>query len=83
MRKIKYIMLENRTPILFADHLNHSDVARPYSNVRSAGFCHCRAKDKLGNPQFECYGESISLKMKSHPDDSRDMNAAFGMYPEE
>lgn len=79
MRTIKYIMVDLDTPILFPDHLTHADVAAKFHNVTSAGFCHVGGKDECGNPQFVCYGESYSLKLKAAANDSKIMNRTFGM----
>lgn len=59
--KIKYILLEGNTPIVFPEWLGHDEMAhRVGGNVVSAGFCHTGAKDELGNTGlFHCYGESI------------------------
>lgn len=79
MRKIKYIIIDGYTPILFADHLIHSDVAAKHGGeVTGAGFCHIGGKDEYGNPQFVCYGESVSLNVRSQPSDSAIVNRAFG-----
>jgi hypothetical protein len=78
-RVMKYVMFELDTPIVFPDHLIHADMARSQQMVAtSAGFCHIGGRDELGNPQFVCYGESISLQLKSRDKDSEIMNRTFG-----
>ena len=57
------------TPILFPEHVSHNDVAFsilerfPGYKVLSAGFC------SIGQYGVNCWGESISLKVKSDPND--------------
>lgn len=78
---MKYIMIDLDTPILFPDHINHSDFANNYcgcSQVTSAGFVHIGGKDEYGNPQFGAYGKAVSLRLESSPDDSRIINRVFG-----
>ena len=80
MRSIKYIMLDWDTPILFPDHMNHSDVAANFSSpVTSAGFVSVNGRDEYGDTLVQCYGESVSLKIKSNEKDSKIMNRTFGL----
>lgn len=61
----KYVIVDNCIPILFTEANKHSDVARNLS-VTSAGFWdlnHDRTKVSV-------WGESLSLKKKSLPDDA-------------
>lgn len=81
MRVMKYIIIGGDTPIIFPDHLTHAEVALKFGGrerVSGAGFCGVNGRDECGNALFECYGESVSLKIKSGPDDSRIMNRAYG-----
>jgi hypothetical protein len=51
-----------------------------HTPVVSAGFCHVGGRDEYGNPLFECFGESVSLKVKSRgQQDSDILNRSFGM----
>jgi hypothetical protein len=68
------------TPIVFPDRLVHADVAAAFGalkRVSGAGFC---TIDKDG---YHCYGESISLEVKSGYDaDSNHLNRMLGVYTE-
>lgn len=64
MRKLKYIRTRS-TFILFSEPLMHSEI-KAQSEIISAGFC--RFIPSLN--QWDCYGESISLRLKSLPEDS-------------
>ena len=56
---MKYIRLANKaTLILFPDWLSHKDAAAD-RQVSSAGF--------VNTETWECYGESASLGVTSHP----------------
>lgn len=63
---LKYIVIENRgneSIILFPDWMRHDDVARKMNTkVISAGMCDLESR--------QCFGESVSLKIKSRPEDS-------------
>lgn len=63
MEKQKYVRLEEwNQVIIFPCVMEHS--AFKHLNPVSAGFCYI-CKDKI-----DCYGESVSLKLNSDPDDS-------------
>ncbi len=77
--KSKYIIIDGHlaiAPVVFAEFLNHSDVARaiaPSDKVLGAGFCY------IENNQYVCYGESISLQVKSRgAEDSIILNRVLG-----
>ena len=69
---MKYIIFEeNETPcgaLLFPVDMMHSTIGIPPPvgswNVRSAGFCSI-GQDEDYRPSFKCYGESLSLNIKS------------------
>lgn len=73
---MKYIVLQHgpydEIPIFFSDVLAHSDMhnllRRP--PIVSAGFCQMMNIDDEGNRQIRAYGESVSLNIKSRPEDS-------------
>jgi hypothetical protein len=80
--RIKYIMQEDNTPILFSELQNHSDVALLLGRkiVGAAGFCHLGNRDEFNNPVFTCYGESSNLRIKSRgQQDSDIINRVFGL----
>ena len=62
--RVKYIVTEENDIIVFNEILNHSDF-RKFNPVR-AGFISFGV-NKQGNPTCSCYGESISLGLKSDP----------------
>ena len=65
--KLKYIILkEYNTPIMFPEILQHKDVAGN-DNVVSAGFFYVTF-DKDGFVLAKPYGESVSLGIKSDPE---------------
>ena len=72
--KAKYIIIDNRLGVIFPDFVQHVDMAaylRHKGEVTSAGFVsyHCPDYYSLN---IEAHGESISLGIKSKPEeDSR------------
>lgn len=70
---LKYIIVDdglNEKPIIFSNLDQHNDIAYRLSwKPVSAGFV------TMVNGQAECYGESISLNIKSRPEeDSKIIN---------
>ena len=65
MYKQKYIIIKHGDIIIFPGSINHSDF-REFSPI-SAGFISFGVNQK-GNPTCECYGESVSLGLKSDPE---------------
>lgn len=63
--KTKYVITEDKTIIVFPELLQHSEFKR--FNPTSAGFISFGV-NKEGNPTCSCYGESISLGLKSNPE---------------
>jgi len=76
--KLKYVVFDHTMPVVFGEYFQHSDV-RGRGIPTSAGFCSIREIDtpeNSANPcvrmlKVSCYGESISLKLKSSPEDER------------
>jgi hypothetical protein len=68
--KQKYVMTEERVIIVFPELLQHSEFKR--FNPVSAGFISFGV-NKQGNPTCSCYGESISLGLKSDPERDTDI----------
>ena len=62
MARVKYIRTKNNEIIIFGELMQHSDFR--HFNPVSAGFISIGI-GKDGNPDCSCYGESISLKLKS------------------
>lgn len=79
MLKMKYIIRAGGhglpCPVMFGDTENHNDIAyRLGGEIISAGFV------DLGDNGVQCYGESISLNIRSRPEiDSKIINVFFGI----
>ena len=73
-KELKYIIIKDRfeVPIIFSALLNHKTVAGNL-NVISAGFCTIES-----NNQVSCYGESVSLNIKSRKEDSSIIENTIG-----
>lgn len=73
----KYILSSTGGPVIFSELLTHVDVACALfsrDSVVGAGFCYVN-NDGL----YVCYGESISLKIKSREAlDSKELNKLLG-----
>lgn len=65
MRRFKYVIADY-IPILFFMGIEHKDVARGLK-VTSAGFCDVWYDEMIKVWKAKCFGESISLNMKSDP----------------
>jgi len=65
--KIKYIVTKNEVVVVFSELMQHSQFK--HLEPISAGFISFGV-NKQGNPSCSCYGESISLGLKS--DEERD-----------
>lgn len=74
MRQIKYIRFY-RGFVLFSEPMTHNEIHFNGENPISAGFCY------FDGSEWKCYGESISLKLKSKEEDSnlltRQMNSEY------
>jgi len=68
MNKVKYVKTKNNRIIVFNECFFHSEFTR-FEPV-SAGFISFGIDSKTGNPTCSCYGESISLGLKSEEIDS-------------
>ncbi len=64
--KQKYIITKDGVIIVFPELLQHSEFKR--FNPTSAGFISFGV-NKEENPSCSCYGESISLGLKSNPEE--------------
>lgn len=77
---MKYIIVkagicELETPILFPDTMGHNEIANKLGlPVVSAGFCVAQF-----NGNFYCYGQSVSLGIKSRDEDTEVLNRMFLM----
>lgn len=68
MAKVKYIRTKDNKIIAFGELFQHSDFK--HFNPISAGFISIGIGND-GNPDCSCYGESISLGLKSLEDDTQ------------
>lgn len=82
--KSKYIIVDTGmaiAPIVFTELLTHADVARaiaPHGTVMGAGFCYVEKN------AYVCYGESVSLEVKSRGEaDSKILNKFLGTQRED
>lgn len=75
----KYIITENGA-ILFGDTLTHKEVAKSFSKILSAGFFVLSRDENECRYSVTVYGESVSLGIKSNPEDARKIEAIFNMY---
>lgn len=67
MAKVKYIRTKENRIIVFSDLQQHSEF-KMFEPI-SAGFISFGIGEDR-NPSCSCYGESVSLKLKSMEDDS-------------
>lgn len=78
--KSKYIINDQGLPVVFSELQTHADVARALFGITpviGAGFCF------IDNDQYVCYGESISLRVKSRGDeDSKILNRLLAGQPD-
>ena len=74
MKKIKYIIYEDCFPVLFSEANKHSDF-RTGQEITSAGFCSVFFENE--KICVKVYGESISLKLKSKPEDAELIERLF------
>lgn len=80
--KAKYIVVTLaglEQPFVFSELTTHADVARALNcEVVGAGFCYI--KETPNGSRYECYGESISLRIKSRGTaDSDILNSLLGV----
>lgn len=68
--KTKYVITKNKEIIVFPELLQHSDF-KHFSPI-SAGFISIGINEQ-GNPSCSCYGESISLGLKSNPEEDTEL----------
>jgi hypothetical protein len=62
---MKYIITKGNQIVIFSSGFSHKEIANKIPDqVVSAGFIN------IGGNKIECYGESISLGIKSRPEDT-------------
>ena len=72
MKKHKYVRKEYGF-IIFPDAMQHSDFKKYNGNILSAGFCYIDTEKQV----CKCFGESVSLNIKSLEEDSERMTHQF------
>lgn len=85
MKRLKYIIDNYKNFVIFSDGNSHEDMAKGfYFKPVSAGFCTIDVDYETGeeNNQYEklivnihCFGESISLGLKSKEEDEKIINS--------
>ena len=74
--KQKYVKTKIGNIIVFSEMMQHSEFKK--FEPTSAGFISIGIGND-GNPSCTCYGESVSLKLKSHEEDTiKAMNQILG-----
>ena len=77
-KEFKYIITERGLPILFGKANTHSEFV-DFKPV-SAGFCTIKYNTESCKFEAECFGESVSLKLKADPQDKQDIELLFNYY---
>ena len=67
MNYTKYVKTKDDDIIVFSETMQHSQFK--HWNPVSAGFIMFYIDKETGNPNCKCYGESISLGLKSNPEE--------------
>lgn len=67
MTNTKYVKTKDGDIIVFSETIQHSNFKN--WNPVSAGFIMFYIDKETGNPNCKCYGESISLGLKSNPEE--------------
>jgi len=83
MSKIKYVIIEKNgieQPLIFGECLNHADAVFGKDGIISAGFVQIYSEDN--QVKVCCFGESVSLKLKSRKevDDAIIISHLFNPY---
>lgn len=76
---MKYVVIESHgveSPIIFPEWIKHDEVLKGHEKVVSAGFCSFSVGengDGSTNPSVDCWGRSVSLKVKSRGEEDEDL----------
>ena len=76
LHRSKYIIIDSdfgELPIVFSELFKHSDMKAIQGKIVSAGFCFIDH-----NGQYSCYGDSVSLGLKSREEDATILNKMLG-----
>jgi hypothetical protein len=75
MDKLKYIVTDNNSFAIFSVAQSHSDIARGmWGKPVGAGVCSIARKADSEHANVHCWGESVSLKLKSREEDEEIIN---------
>jgi hypothetical protein len=77
-KEMKHVITKNGCPILFGKAQTHDEFLK-FSPV-SAGFFTINFDEHDLRSSVECYGESVSLKIKSDPNDCRKIELMLNEY---
>jgi hypothetical protein len=81
MNKTKYVIYDDGSFKLFDETQAHSEQRQSSNNIISAAFINIYvAKNQPGRVLVDCYGESISLRMKARPEDNKIIAKGLGLY---
>ena len=78
-KKLKYVMIDDIVPVLFSEMQQHSDFLH-VGKITSAGFCYIDYDEKSNQYKVTVHGESISLKIRSKPEDVRLIELILNEY---
>ncbi len=67
-RKFKYVISDDLVPILFPEGIRHDKFRSIFPKIVSAGFCTISGENN--DILVDCWGESVSLKVKSQQGDN-------------
>ena len=80
MARMKYINFEHIGLVIFEDAVQHSTMRQLVGHKPlSAGFCSLPHEDECGNKAC-CYGESVSLNLKSKEADTKLLQRRLDPY---
>ena len=80
MSNMKYIRFEEMGIVIFESHIPHDVMARRFQEQPiSAGFVFLPNNDECGN-KATCYGESVSLNLKSTEADTKRLQRLINPY---
>ena len=76
--QLKYIVFGVADIVFFPTHIDHFLIGHTLS-ATSAGFCNINYDAVTKKYVAKCFGESIGLCLKSHPDDSEIANLVLNI----
>lgn len=72
MKPLKYLLTKQGDLIVFSDGLSHSEMAGR-RDIVGAGFIRFHDTNDAELARAECYGESVSLKIKSRKEEDEEI----------